>query len=371
MSYGNLVPYDATGTTRLDIRRVNNTGSFIIAPTLDGSGRELGDEYLLTVSAVVLGSPNTCTITVTTASGTPSPYHGIAFTGVVCDGATTRDDIVPGVVITPTASGSLANGWNSTVFVGVWSSLVAAGNPSGAYISWATGLGTPGALTGSSGDASFIAKIAMTNVGATVLTGCTLKLLPRAKLILKSGNRAVSFISVVNSTPNEHVVADQTQPINLTFANLDTAATPDEIDVLMDGVAAFDVFDVDADASITSTQLKMDGRAYQITESGSYLEGLKFGLASTATNASAENVLVFNVRHIQIALDVAGTPGTWGTTDLTLTQSGEPSGNINPAGAVNVWIRIDTNALASNKQNPFPADISASYDDTGEADWLG
>lgn len=371
MSYGFLRPKDATGASFLDIRYANTTGSLISAtPTLDGSGREIGDVYTLVASAVALGAPNTCTITVTSASGL-GPYDGGVFAGVVCDGATTRDDIVPGVVLTFSSSGSLANGWTSTVSVGLWAGLITAGNPGGTQISWASGINLPGSGVVSSGDPSFIAKILMTNTGASVLTGCALRLLPRAKLVKKSGNRAIASIRVVNTTPTEHDVGGQIQPINFTFANLDTAATPDEIDVLMDAVAAFDVTEVETGTPLTSTQLKMDGTEYQIAESGAYCEGVIFALASTATNASEENVLVFNVRHVEIALDNAGTPGTWGTTDLVLTQSGQPSGNINPAGACAVWVRIDTQALASNKQNPFPGDLSVQYDDTGEADWLG
>lgn len=370
--YGNLRAKDATGATFLDLRHTNSTGTLIHGtPTLDGSGREIGDQYTLVASAVSLGSPNTATITVTAASGL-GPYTGGVFTGVVCDGATARDDIIPGVSIVFSASGSLANGWTSVVYVGLWAGLISAGNPGGTRISWASGIGSPGAGSVAPGAESFIAKIAMTNVGATVLTGCTMALYPRAKLVQKAGARAFTSIQVVDDTPTEHVSATQTLPINFTFANKDTAATPDEIDVIMDGVAAFDVLDVDAGTTTTSTQLKMDGSTrYQITEAGAYCENVIFVLATTAANTSEENVLVFNVRHVEIALDVAGTPGTWGTTPLTLTQSGEPSGNINPAGAVNVWLRIDTSGLASNKQNPFPGDFFIEYDDTGEADWLG
>lgn len=370
MAYGVLRPKDATGATFLDIRHTNTTGTLISAtPTLDGSGREIGDQYTLTASAVVLGSPNTCTITVTTAS-TLGPYDAV-YTGVVCDGATTRNDIVPGVVLTFTGSGSLANGWASVVYVGLWAGLITAGNPAGSRLSWATGIGTPGTGSVSPGAESFIAKILMTNTGATVLTGCTMALYPRAKLVQKSGARAFNSVQVVNSSPTEHVSSTQIQPINFTFANLDTAATPDEIDVVMDGVSAFDVLEVDSGTALTSTQLKMDSATrYQITEAGAYCLGMIFTLATTATNTSAENVLIFNVRHVEIALDVAGSPGTWGTSALTLTQSGEPSGNINPAGAVAVWLRIDTSSLASNKQNPFPGDFFIEYNDTGEADWL-
>lgn len=371
MPYGSLRPKDATGASFLDLRHSNTTGTLLSAtPTLDGSGREIGDEYTLTASAVALGSPNTCTITVTCASAL-GPYHNDVYTGVVCDGATTRDDIIPGVVLTFSSSGSLANGWASKVYVGLWAGLITAGNPAGTRLSWATGIGTPGTGSVSPGEESFIAKIQLVNTGATVLTGCALKLYPRAKLVLKSGARAFNSIQVVNSSPTEKLSGDQIMPINFTFANLDTAATPDEIDVVMDGGAAFDVLDVDAGTTTTSTQLKMDGATrYQITEAGANCLGVIFTLATTATNTSAENVLVFNVRHIQTALDVSGSPGTWGTSALTLTQSGEPSGNINPAGAVNVWIKIDTSSLSSNKQNPFPADFAIEYNDTGEASWV-
>ena len=104
MSYGVLRPRDASGTTFLDLHSANTVGSPVTGtPTLDGSGREIGDVYTAVCSAVTLG-PNTATVTVTTASA-KGPYHNKVFAGVLFDGTTPRLDIVPGVSWIPTSSG--------------------------------------------------------------------------------------------------------------------------------------------------------------------------------------------------------------------------------------------------------------------------
>ena len=52
MPTGNLVPYDATGATRLDVRVSNGTGSaFNTTATYSGDGRDIADVYTLTLSS--------------------------------------------------------------------------------------------------------------------------------------------------------------------------------------------------------------------------------------------------------------------------------------------------------------------------------
>lgn len=375
MAPGVLRIRDAAGTTYMDYRYSNTVGSLTAALTFDGNGRELSDIYTLVASAVSLGSPNHATITVQCDSD-KGPYDGAVFTGVVMDGATTRDDIVPGFTWTPTASGSLANGWTTTITCGIWEGLRTAGNPTGTQLQLTSTYSTPGETAVTSGDPGMVAKVQVYNTSAEAVANAKAVLHPRCKLINKAAPRAISYVQVVNDTPFEDQAIDGTiQPIIFTFANLDTAATPDEIDVLMNenggGASTFDVLDIDAANPITSTQLKMDGSTrYQITESGSRMEGVIFTLASTATNSSVENLMNFNIRHTWIAPDVAGTPGTYVQTNVTLTQSGETSGTLLPSGTTYLWIRSLYSSLASNKQNPFPGDVSCEYALTGEADWL-
>ena len=375
MPAGVLRIRDAAGTTYMDYRYSNTTGSLLTAMTFDGSGREISDVYTLTASAVSLGSPNTATITVTAASG-KGPYHGGVFAAVVCDGATTRSDLVGGFTVTPTASGSLANGWASNIYCGIWEGIRTAGNPTGTQLLLTTDFDSPGETSVTSGDPAMIAKVQVYNTSAEAVANAMAVLHPRSKLVNKTSPRAFAYIQIVDDTPFEDSAVDGTiEPIIFTFANLDTVASPDEIDVLMNenggGASTFDVLDVDAGTTITSTQLKMDGTTkYQIVESGSRMEGAVFARATTATNSSVENVLNFDVRHTWIAPDVAGTPGTWTQSSVILTQSGQPSGVINASGTVNLWVRTLISSLASNKQNPFPGDIQAEYALLGEAAWL-
>jgi hypothetical protein len=356
--------------------RYTNAESLITSATLNETGRAIADVYTLTLSAVVLGAPSTGTITVDTDDGSgKGPYEQV-FTGVLLDNSTTRSDIVPGVDLKFSNSGSLANGWSSVVYVGFFAGILQAGNPLGTVEDWSSGVDDPGTTAGAAGDPGFVGKFLVVNTGAEAVANAQLVFRPRAVLVNRQTPFGFKSIEVVDDTPTERADPDGTiRPITFTFANLDAAASPDEIDVRMDegsGAATFDVRNLDTATDLTSTQLLMDeATRYQIREAGAKLQGLVFTLASTATNGSEENVLAFNKRHVEFALDVAGTPGTWGTGPLTLTQSGESAGTIQPAGAVPVWIRWNVGALAKLNQSPFPGDLTAEYSLTGEADWLG
>jgi hypothetical protein len=377
MPQGDIHFKTANAAVDLSIPRVAHGSGSIVSgtPTMLADGREIADDYTLTVSAVALGSPNTFTITVTTGLE-GNPYNGAVWTLV--EGGSTRDDIIPGVDVTFSTSGSTANGWNSTVSVGIaLRDLVVAGNPAGTQEQWTTAVYNPGSASVTSGDPQFLGKFLAVNTGAETLADCKIIFHPRAKRYVTQTPNLFEYTQTVDDTPAERVSGGgQTLPLKFRAANLDTGTTPDEIDIeyAEDGstFATFDCQDVDTGDAITSVNLARDGTTrYQITESGAKAEGLIFVISAAATNASTENVLIFNKRHVWFALDNAGAPGTWTQDEVVLTQSGESTGIIQPAGSVVVWVKWDVGSLASNAQNPFPGDLSAEYALTGVADWEG
>lgn len=369
MPGGDLIPFSADLTDRLDLRVTNDTGGGFNTAScvLDGDGRELADVYTLTASGA---SGTHADITVTTASGR-GPYNNYVIGAVTFDGST-RHDIVPGVALV-TNSTTPANGWVTTVKVGVWTGLQTAGNPTGAVLDYSDGVDDPGATTGSPGDPGFIGKFAIKNVGAEATVNSLAAFRPRVKIYDKTAPRAFQYGQVTSDGPSEKVDgSNQIQPIPCTFANY-TAGSPDTIDVLKNdggGVSSFNVIDVETNTVQASLGLLMDGSTrYQVDDGASYLDEWLFVLATTARDTSVENALVFNKRHAWIAPDVSGSPGTWTQSTVTLTQSGQPSGVINPAGAALLWFRALIGTLAATKQNPFPMDIQCEYALTGEAAW--
>jgi hypothetical protein len=365
-----LIPYDATGTTRLDLRAANGTGSPLSGTaTLVGNNREIADVYTATLSNV---SGSDADVTLSAASG-KGPYHGRVTTATFDGSGNT--DILPGVSL-PLTSSAVSNGWTFTVSVGIWAGLLTAGNPAGTQESWEDGVDDPGTTAVDPGDPGFLGKLLIKNVGAEAVANAKALLLPRIKVVNVASPPLFHEFYPVDTTPSERTSSGKVIPIKFRGANLDTAATPDEIDIEMSedggtGWATFDNRDVDTGTAGTSIDHLMDETTrYQVRESGAYTENAVYTVSSSATNSSVDNVLVFNVRHVWIAPDNgSGSPGTWTQDEVVLTEAGESAGVITPAGSAILWVKLDVGALAELDQSPFPADVTTEYSLTGEAGW--
>ena len=124
------------------------------------------------------------------------------------------------------------------------------------------------------------------------------------------------------------------------------AASPDTADVYVnDGGGAVKCIE----------DAKLDGTLYQHGETGyidaaDALRGLAIAFVLNAGDPTAKT-FDLHVREsstwIEFAADVAGSPGTWGSGPLTLTESGEVSGVITPAGQVPFWVRSVVPSSAS------------------------
>jgi len=88
------------------------------------------------------------------------------------------------------------------------------------------------------------------------------------------------------------------------------------------------------------------------------------------TNASTANILIFSPRYARIAPDVAGNPGAFVTSDITLTQSGESAGTIQPGGVAYYWEEIVVPEGANAESNPYPSNLFITGKQTGTAGWV-
>lgn len=371
--------YTADAVTRLDRGYVNRVGSMFSAIGLNDTRRALADVYRYVASAQ---STNTATLTRTSAApvdtaggkyvpggSSRGPYKAGTFAGVVFDG-TVRADLAPGVDLTMTNT-TPANGWTSDVYVGIMAGLVEAGNASGQQVQWTGAYGLPGLVSVAAGQPGFLAKVLAKNDSAEALADCKVYLRPRLKTVLLAGPALFAVTPYpVDNTPHERVDGSgKTLPVKFTVVSTGAGLASVKMDSGA-GPITFAVRNVDTGAVLTSATLAMDGSTkYQITESGSYPENSIFVLATTATTASVENTLIFNIRHVWVANDSAGSPGTWTQNFIYLTQAGQAQGILNPAGTCLFWIKIDVGSLAALDQSPFPCDLLTEYARTGEAGW--
>jgi hypothetical protein len=373
---------DHAGTRYLDISYeqggTNGTvGSPIFSCELSEDNREIGDIYKVTISNKNTSvTPHTADVQVQAmGAGALNPYDyrypgGTAlWTGVKFDGGSTiREDIVPGVKLGFSSSASLANGWNALVYVGIFAGLMRAGNPSGVQTTWATAYNNPGATSVSAGDPGFLATVQIVNEGTSTRTECRLVFRPRIKPINISGPRGFKYVIATTSAAHEKTgTANKILPIVATFANAGIGI----IDLLLDG-STVQVRDIDALSTITSTALKRDGATrYVVTETGHYCEGMESVLPTTVTNATVENLLIFNNRHVRFRLN-DGTPpdeSDWTSTSLDLQAPPDDPLILEPMAAALADIEWLIAALAASTQNPFPGDLIVESVDSSAAGW--
>lgn len=377
MPLGALRPRDAANTAYIDVRLVAVSGTPFSAVARLPNNRALSDEYTATVSNVTGGGTKTGDVTITTASG-KGPYNGRVVAGVVFDG-TVQSNIIPGLALTKSSSSGVANGWATTFKVGIWTGVNLAGNPTGVQLDWSTGIDTPGAISVPAGDPHLIARIRFRNTDTDAQVGCRMLVLPRVIPVSTAGPDGFTEIYPVNLTPAERNVGGRVEPLKFRFSALATVPTPDTITVEYseDGGATWDVFDVRDTTNpglgtIPSTGLNRDGTTlYQIVEASLKISDLMFIIDAGADNTSTENVLIYDPRYVEVAADVAGSPGTWSDVEGYLTQSGEAAGVINSGQDGIGWVRYDTDSAASNKQSPFPADVFVISGASGESNWTG
>lgn len=333
------------------VRKTNGTGTPILSAGNGGDGRAIADVYALTFAAVVAGVSANVTVG---ASSPNNPYGGQTF-AVNLDGTTVYKDVIPGVDLVFSSSGSFLNTWTGTVNIGEF-------------------LGTFDAFGGGAGTPSTGVRHRVVNDGSGAVSDSEATLLPIAKWVKKTG---VVFESVRNFAEGATEKqagggSNQVVPYVISIDTVAGAGGSKTCRVLLDGV----VFGTDTLRDL-STGVSQNGTLVKAITPGHFyrvisgdLTGLEFAISADVANGDIANVLIFEPRFIQIAPDVSGSAGTYGTSDITLTQAGQSAGVIQPAGTAFFWRRVLVPAGGNAESNPYPGDTALKGTETGAAGWL-
>lgn len=324
----------------------NVTGTPLVSAIANEDGEPISDLYTLTVSA---RSGGTCTITVTTGSFT-NPYNGLVFTMQPCDDTTELNHLVPGATIV--LDNAAANGNVATVQLG---------SPYGSFNSSGVDAGIP--TTG--------VRHKVTNTGGSSSANCAIKHLVQA-IMVDITNRPFTSIKSFAPSATEKTAgggSDRVMPYALTISSVSGAGPTQIATVKVDGANTGSILlDVTTGATVSGIGLKALGD-YPYKFLSGPLQDLEFVISDTVANGDKANVLIFNSRYIQTAEDISGSASTYGTADVSLTESGQASGVITPSGDAYFWTRFLVPSLSSNESNPYPCNLAITASESTGAGW--
>lgn len=317
----NIVLWDASNLSdpdgRIDVRYENTVNAPITAAALLDSGQEVADVYELTFTNNGAGSYS---VDVVAGAGSKNPYHatGVA---VVCDGSTPNKDIVGGVSIT--CSASVDTGWKAKIALGAIMTSAGA----------TTDILNRGIID--AGTNSTQKQIAAKNAGDADSATTKIRAVPGFYWLPLD---AVAFVKKIDNHTDdtrEHMAAAGTYTI--TFANwgTDTGSGFKKADVYVNGNLAISTALFDG---VTRYQYGVTG----YDDVNDRLQGLAIILANTTADPTSTTVTLYvrdGWQWEELAPDNLGSPGTWITTDLTLTESGQVTGVIRTGQHADFWSR--------------------------------
>jgi hypothetical protein len=333
--------------TDSSVQGENTTGTPIVSAALDGTGEEISDLYTLTVSARSGG-----TGTVTVAASANNPFNGRVKTGVNFDDTTEYNNIVPGVAIIFDNAG--VNGDAAEITIG---------SPYGAFDASGVGAGVPTAGV----------RHRVLNDGTSNVTDSKARLLTQAIQVLIT-NRVFAFINPFADGATEKTAgggSDRIMPYAMTISAVSGSGMSKVATLSVDGVAfaADTLLDLTTGLTHSGVGIKAIGSSYPYQVVDGPLEGLVFALDAGVANSDEANVLIFPSRYVQIAKDVAGVEGTYGTSDVDLTEAGQATGVITPSGVAYYWTRFLVPAASNNESNPYPTNVALSASLSTAAGW--
>lgn len=299
------------------LRGENTVNSPLIGdPQWLGNGEAVAGVYTITAT-----SGSTVNITA------DDPKNELVGTGiaVVADGSTVNKDCLKGVGLV--LSASLAAGWTFKVTVG--DLMASDGSTSDRF---AVGIVEAGSQ-------STQRKIVAYNVGS--LTSADSLVIATPGFFVE-GSGAVDFIKeLLNHTDDARETLATEADLEMTFSDYQTGP-PETADVTIDdgggGVLAIQ------DAKLDGAELYQYGEGNGYVDAADKLKGLAIVFADTPGDPSSKTFTI-HVRRgydwVEFAPDVAGSPGTWQSGPLTLTESGQTTGEITAGGYATFWFRVN------------------------------
>jgi len=225
----------------------------------------------------------------------------------------------------------LANGWTAKVSVGAFMDVAGA-------TARRFNVGTIEA-----GDMSTQRQIAARNVGSEDSSETAVYALPGFFISGAGVELYVKFVKN-HTDPARHALTTPGDYV-LTWADFqDLAVDTADLYVNKDGGGANKAIE----------DMALDGTMYQYgvvgyIDGGDYLPGM--AIAALANGDPTAKTFTIHVREgddwVEFAPDVTGSPGTWQSGPLTLTELGEVSGVITAGGHALFWIRLNIPGSAS------------------------
>lgn len=334
--------------TDSDVRGSNVTGTPVVSAVLNPTGELIPDDYVITISA---RAGSTGTVTISSASPN-NPYLGRVVTGVTMDDATEVTNIIPGVTIV--FDNAAANGNTASII---------AGDPYGSFDATGVSAGVP--TTG--------VRHRVHNDGEADVSDAQVLLMTQAIAVKKTG-AVFEYIKPFAPGATEKIAgggSSRVMPYLITITNVAGSGESKTCSVSVDGVVfgADELLDMVSGDTQDGDDVKALGGDNPYRVVAGDLEGLEFAIDPACANTNTANVLVFPSRYIQIAPDVAGVEGTYGTDPVDLTSTGETTGVIAADGYAYYWVRYLVPESANNESNPYPANTAIQASQSTAAGW--
>lgn len=327
-------------------RYSNLLGTPLLSAVPNFSGEALADVYTLTFTDVDT-LVKTAKVYVLTAAPN-NPYKRVVGLTVNIDGTTIYKNVVPSVNLVFRDIGTFANTWSAEVRVGTFE---------GTFNAYGDDAGTPG-----SGQ-----KHRVLNTDAGAAADCKVTLRTMAILIVKTGIvfDLVKPFAVAATEKQAGGGSQRVMPHAITVDNISGSGAGKTFDLLVDG-SPVNVTNLSTGVNGPSTALNVIHN-YKVTTGG--LNSVEFKLSQSCITGSSANLMIFSSRFVQVAPDVDGVEGEYGTDDVILTQTGETAGIIQPSGVAYYWVRALVPEGANSESNPYPSNIFIVGKQTGTAGW--
>lgn len=310
---------DATAPTDPDAnlreRWENTISTPIVSVTWKGNGQIVAGEYTIAATSAT-------TVNVTSED----PKNELVGTGisVVADDSTPNDHVIKGLDIV--FSSSLANGWTGKVSVGCF--MIGDGSASDRL--------KAGIIE--AGDTSpQIRKVAY-NVGSEDSSETEVDALPGRFI---EGSTVEDFVTMFDnhSDPARAGLATEID-LTITFTDYQTG-TPNTADVWVDdGGGAVKAIE---DAKLDGAEVYEYGAGNGYIDGVDKFKGLRIRFADNPGDPTSKT-FTGHVRRseawVEYAPDSSGSPGTWQSGPLTLTELGETTGTITAGGYAYYWRRL-------------------------------
>jgi len=306
--------------SNLQLRWENTLNEPLDSVTWRGDGRAIADTY-----EIEMLSDSSCKVTCNVKN--VNAYTSSE--SVTTDGSTVHSDLIPGCDIV--FDSAATTGQKAKVSIGQLMSDVG-------VVSDRLAFGVINAGTTTSPGV----RVAVTNIGGDPAQGCVATALPGTYFTGAGSTTRVLRIDNHSADSRDKMAVIGTYTI--TFTNW-ADGTGDDV-----GYKVCDIVVAGPSGNGTAVSgARFDGSTvYEFghadyDDTNDYLKGLQIVLAYVTSDPTSDSItlqVTDGYLWLELAPDVSGSEGTYGTSDVTLTEVGETTGTITAGGTAYFWARV-------------------------------